>query len=703
MDERSKKRFKSRLVNPILFLIAAVVIIYFIPRESKFKYTYSVNRPWLYGLLTAPFDFHIQKSEKEIQLEKDSIMKSFLPYYTEDKAVGSNVISQFTQTALSKSVPDAYISYVTHKLSDIYDSGIISAEDFDVVMKTDKKQLKLRDAVNKTRVSTCNLKAFYTLKSAYEKILNDKPASLKASTLSALNLNDFLIPNILYDRDTSDKVKKDLMNQVVIYDGMVQSGEKIIDRGEIVDAHTLDILNSYTKEVQNRGEIKSNPIWLIVGQSVMVVLLILILAVYILFFRPRVYKNRKEVLFILLSVVIFCLATAFDVNYKFYSIIFVIPFTMPTILIRTFIDSWSAMVVHSVVILLCALMVPQPAEFMLIQFIVGFVAILSLRHLSERSQLLYCALFILLTYFITYTGWILCFEGDVSMINWRTYVYFCFNFIFVTFTYVLVYVCERIFGFISEVSMIELSNINRPLLQKLSEVAPGTFQHSLQVSNLVSAAAVRIGANAPLVRTGALYHDIGKIVNPAFFTENQSPGMNPHAGLSYKESARIIIDHVAEGIKIAKKYNLPQQIIDFIETHHGKGKAKFFYNSYKNEHPDEVVDEAGFSYPGPNPFSRETALLMMADTVEAASRSLPEYTEESITNLVNNLIDRQLLDGLMRNAPITFQEIEIAKKVYIDKLVRIYHSRIAYPELKLKNDSTENETKNNLPNQNNLL
>ena len=691
MDERSKRRFKSRIATPILFLITAVFIIYFIPRESKFKYTYSLNKPWLYGLLTAPFDFHIQKSEDEIKTERDSILKAFQPYYKEDKDVVTHVKTQFTKAAEAKEIPDNYISYVTNKMTEIYKSGIISAEDFDMIYKTEKRQFKLRDSNNKNIVSTCNLNAFYTLKSAYEKIVNERPPSLKVSTLSSLNLNDYLAPNILYDKTTSDKVKTDLLNQVVIYEGMVQSGEKIIDRGEIVDAHTFNILNSYTKEIQNRAEIKSNPIWLIVGQSIMVVLLILTLAVYLLYFRPRVYKNRKEVIFILLSVVIFCVATSFNVDYKFYSIIFIIPFAMPTILIRTFIDSWSAMVVHTIIILLCALMVPQPAEFIMIQLIVGFVAILSLRNLSERSQLLYCALLILLTYFVTYTGWILCFEGDISMINWRMFVYFCFNFIFVIFTYVLVYVCERIFGFISEVSMIELSNINRPLLQKLSEVAPGTFQHSMQVSNLVSAAAVRIGANAPLVRTGALYHDIGKMVNPAFFTENQTPGMNPHAGLTYKDSAAIIIDHVEEGIKIAKKYNLPQQIVDFIETHHGKGKAKYFYNSYKNEHPNEVVNEADFSYPGPNPFSRETALLMMADTVEAASRSLPEYTEESISNLVNTLIDSQLMDGLMRNAPITFQEIEIAKKVYIDKLIRIYHSRIAYPELKAKDKESGDE------------
>lgn len=684
MDERSKKKIKSRLSIPLLFLIATVVIIYFIPRENKFSYTYTVNRPWPYGLLTAPFDFHVQKSEGQIELERDSVMNTFQPYYTENADIEKEVIGRLEDEAKKDDIPDEYVSYIKSKLAQIYKVGIISAENFEIVNKTQKKQFKLREANNKTRVSTCNLNAFYTPRSAYEKIINDRPDMLKSSVFKSLNINDFLTANVLYDEETSNKVKEELLGQIVMYKGMVQSGEKIIDRGEIVDARTFDILNSYVKEVESRGGTKTNPFWLIIGQVLMVLMLVASLGVFLLFFKPRVYKNRKELMFILLSVVVFCVVSSISVNLKLYSLLFIIPFAMPTILIRTFIDSWTAMVVHVVIVLLCSLMVPQPAEFMMIQLLTGFIAILSLRNLSERSQLLYCALLILLTYMISYTGWILCFEGDISMINWRMYVYFCINFIFVTFTYVLVYVCERVFGFISEVSMIELSNINRPLLQKLSEVAPGTFQHSMQVSNLVSAAATRIGANAPLVRTGALYHDIGKMTNPAFFTENQSPGMNPHAGLSYKESAKIIIAHVEEGVKIAKKYNLPQQIIDFIETHHGRGKAKYFYNSYKNEHPDEIVDVADFTYPGPNPFSRETALLMMADTVEAASRSLPEYTEESITNLVNKLIDGQLEDGLMKNAPITFQEIEMAKRVYIDKLIRIYHSRIAYPELKEK-------------------
>jgi putative nucleotidyltransferase with HDIG domain len=690
MEARNKrKKFINRLAIPSFFVIAIIVIVCFIPRESKFKYLYLEDRPWQYGLLTAPFDFHIQKSDKVIEAEKDSIMKSFQPYYMEKDGVEKEVISQFERDANARGITGEYVSYLNKKLAALYKAGIISGENYDNIEKSGKKNLKLSTLESRNRVVTRNLSSFYTPRTAYEQIVKDRPEYIDMSVLQSLNLNNYLEPNIVYDEDRSSSLKDELLSQIILYEGLVQSGEKIIDRGEIIDSRTFDILNSYTKELEKKSGAKANPLWLIIGQVIMVSSLIMFLMLFLLYFRTREYKNQKSVIFILLLVTFFAVFTAVVSNYKAYSVIYMIPFTISTILVRTFIDSRTAMVTHMITVLICSLMVPQPAEFIAIQLMVGIVCILSLRNFSERSQLLFTSIIILITYIVAYTGWVLSTEADVVSINWRMYVYFCINFIFVTFAYILVYVCEKVFGFISEVSMIELSNINKPLLQKLSEVAPGTFQHSMQVSNLVSAAAVRIGANAPLARTGALYHDIGKMENPAFFTENQSPGMNPHAGLSYKESARIIISHVEEGVRIAKKYNLPQQIIDFIETHHGRGKAKYFYNSYKNEHPDEEVDEADFTYPGPNPFSKETALLMMADTVEAASRSLPEYTPESISALVNRLIDDQVQDGLMNNAPITFQEIQIAKKVYIDKLIRIYHSRIAYPELKEKEVETE--------------
>jgi putative nucleotidyltransferase with HDIG domain len=658
--------------------------MYFLPREGKYKYSYAENRPWQYGLLTAPFKFHIHKSEAQIQQEKDSIMQTFLPYYMTDPVIARKSVVQFQSDARARSIPDDYINYIVRKLNEAYKAGIISTDNYEKIQQLTKKQLLLSENGGNI-VNARYLASFYTPKQVYEKIIDDAPAHIDIVRLKAINLNDYLEVNVAYDDRRSSNEKKDRLQQVTLYEGEVQYGEKIIDRGEIVDARLKNILDSYTNEAANKVGTKSKPGWLIFGELIMVSSLIMALMVYLMLYRINEYRNRKNVIFILLMVTIFPVITGVMAETKMFSLMYLIPFAIPIILIRTFIDSRTAMTTHVIIVTICALVLPisQMAQFIVMQILVGYVCIFSLKNLSERSQLVYCALLILLTYSVTYMAWVLCTDGDVSLIreNWRMFLYFCINFVLVTFAYLLVYMCERVFGFISEVSMIELSNTNRPLLQQLSEVAPGTFQHSMQVSTLVVSAAHRIGANATLVRTGALYHDIGKMANPVFFTENQMGGFNPHAGLSEKESARIIIDHVAEGIKIAKKNKLPQQIIDFIETHHGKGKAKYFYNSYINNHPGEEVDEADFTYPGPNPFTRETAILMMADSVEAASRSLKEVSKESITELVNRLIDAQLSDGLFRNAPITFKDIETVKEVFCEKLISMNHMRIAYPEL----------------------
>lgn len=688
------KIFKGwiNIPTPVFFIATILIIMYFLPREGKYKYSYTENKPWQYGLLTAPFNFHIHKSDNQINLEKDSILQSYQPYYKTESSVSKKMPAQFVQDANAKSIPSEYINYINKKLVEVYKAGIISAEDYDKVQKLNKKQLQLRNENN--IAITRHLASFYTPKQAYDKIINDAPSYIEEEYLKSVNINDYLNVNIIFDEKTSSNIKEELLKQVALYEGEIQSGEKIIDRGEIVDMRTKNILDSYSREVESKVGTKAKPGWLIFGELVMISILIMALMVYLRFYRPKEYNNRKNIIFILIMVAVFPIITGMLAETKSFSLVYLIPFAIPTILTRTFIDSRTAMNTHIVTVLICALMLPmaQMAQFIVIQILIGYMCIFSLRNLSERSQLVYCSLLILLTYIVAYTGWVLCTEGDISLIkeNVRLYIYFCINFVFVSFAYLLVYMCERIFGFISEVSMIELSNTNRPLLQQLSEIAPGTFQHSMQVSTLVVSAAQRIGANATLVRTGALYHDIGKMVNPIFFTENQSEGMDPHAGLTEKESARIIIDHVEEGVRIAKKNKLPQQIIDFIETHHGKGKAKYFYNSYINNHPGEEVDAADFTYPGPNPFTRETAILMMADTVEAASRSLKDNSKEGIAELVTRLIDSQVNDGLFRNAPITFRDIEMVKEVFIEKLVSMRHLRVAYPEVK-KDEETNNQ------------
>ena len=703
MDRKGLREKLRRLVIPVpvYFVIAILLIMYFIPREGKYRYTYSENKPWQYSLLTAPFNFHIQKAEDLVKAEKDSIILSFQPYYVLDETVPQKTTALFGEDAHSKIISSDYIAYVTRKLNELYKAGIISAADYEKVQTVDRKQLKLKENSDKNIYTNRHLASFYTPKQAYDKILSDKPVSLDTHKLKQININEYLAPNIIYDDKTASNFKEDLLQGVGLYDGMVQSGERIIDRGEIVTPRIQEILDSYTKEMETRVGSKISPGWLVLGQILMVSLIMFSLMVYLSYYRPREYQNKRSVIFMLILTCIFPIITGIIVEYRLdnlggFNLLYTIPFAIGIILIRTFIDSRTALTVHLTTVLVCAIMLPQEqmAEFIVVQILVGLVGIFSLRRLAERSQLIYCSAFIMFTYIVTYTAWVLCIDGDITQINARLYLCFCINFVFVSFAYMLVYVCERTFGFISEVSMIELSNINRPLLQQLSEVAPGTFQHSMQVSNLVVSAAQKLGANAVLVRTGALYHDIGKMVNPAFFTENQSAGMNPHAGLTEKQSAKIIIGHVHEGVKLAKKFNLPQQIIDFIETHHGEGCVKYFYNTYVNKNPECAGEIADFKYPGPNPFSREMAILMMADTVEAASRSLKEYTPSTISELVNRLIDSQVADGLFKNAPITFRDVEDAKAVFIEKLLTIYHSRIAYPELKKNEKETVEDAEN---------
>ena len=354
---------------------------------------------------------------------------------------------------------------------------------------------------------------------------------------------------------------------------------------------------------------------------------------------------------------------------------------MIPIIVGIFLDSRTAFVAHIIIILLCSISLRYPHEFIILQAGAGMTAIYSLRELSQRSQLFRTAVFVFACYALLYFAFELIHEDDLTKLNTRMYIYFGINGVLLLFAYPLLFILEKTFGFTSNVTLVELSNINNSLLREMSEIAPGTFQHSLQMANLAAEAANKIGANSQLVRTGALYHDIGKMLNPAFFTENQS-GVNPHKSLSYEQSAQVIISHITDGIKLAEKHNLPKVIKDLIRTHHGAGVAKYFYISYKNEHPDEEVDIRQFSYPGPNPFTKEQAILMMADAVEAASRSLPEYTEESINTLIDKIVDGQVSEGYFKECPITFKDIALVKALFKEKLKTVYHTRITYPELK---------------------
>lgn len=683
MNLKSKRKFRLRTRFFVLavFILAIALVTLLFPRQGDFKYSFSEGRPWQYGLLTAPFDFPIYKPADQLKAEQDSILRFYEPYYTIDESVEKNAMAEFDadvnlNTKLSSLSP-AYILYLRNSLQKTYRSGVMRSEDYDKVFSSETQSMRLRKG---NLAESKSVETFSTIKSAYEQLLDNTPKNMDAELIRLADVNKYIRENIVYDASTSEKAREEFIQQVSPSTGMVQTGQRIIDQGEIVSSQTYQVLNSLKRVTEERSGRTGKNGWMIFGQLLLVSLLFGAFYAYLLFFRPHEYRNRKHVTFMVLLVTFFMALTAITSQLNLFNV-YIIPYAIVTILIRTFIDSRTALFASLITIILSSLMVPFPFEFIVIQVAVAMVSVFMLKELSERYQLIRSSFFILIAYSLMYIGLVMHQEGNINKIDPVIFIYFFINFIFILFSYSLVYLIEKSFGFISGVSLIELSNINKPLLKELSEKAPGTFQHSLQVSNLGMAAAVKIGANASLIRTGALYHDIGKMMNPAFFTENQSPGMNPHAGLPFEESARIIINHVRDGVKIAQKNSLPKQITDFIETHHGTSMPKYFYISWKNANPGKEIDEELFRYPGPNPFSKETAIMMMADAVEAASRSLPEYNEESIRNLVDSLIDSQVAEGYFKLAPITFRDIAAIKEVFLQKLQTIYHTRIAYPTL----------------------
>ena len=659
------------------FVIAAVLIIALFPREGRFRYSFSEGKPWKYGLVTAQFDFPIYKSAEELKRAQDSVLTNFQPYFSRNDDLVKNQITKFERDYGEK-WEKAYIIYVTDALRKLYNAGILQVDDYNFLKSNQYNQFKVFEG---NVAANFTVDKIFTVKSAYSQIVEKCPFYLDIHVLKSGNLDTYLIENLEYDEATSEKVKNESLQQISPSSGMVQAGERIVDRGEIIDKKTYEILSSLKQISENGAGSMNRQVRFLVGIVILVTALLACFMFFLYFFRANIFHRRRHVVFLLSLIVGFTLLTELCVKFGLFNV-YVIPFAIIPLTIRTFFDSRTAQMAHNITVLMCSLMVPFPFEFIILQFMTCMVVVFILKDLTKRSQLIQCSIYVLLTYAVVYTGLVMVQEGDWSKINWKMFTYFGINFVFVMFTYAFIYIVEKLFGYISNVTLVELSDINSPILKELSEKCPGTFQHSLQVSMLGTAVAVKVRANPQLIRTGALYHDIGKMVNPAFFIENQMGTINPHDQLSFEESAKIIISHVEEGLKIARKNNLPTMIVDFIRTHHGKGKTKYFYNSYKNQFPDRPIDEARFTYPGPNPYTKETAILMMADAVEAASRSLKEYTEETISSLVNKIIDSQIQDGLLNRVPLTFKNITDIKEIFIEKLATMYHSRISYPDLK---------------------
>ena len=673
--------YKNLIYKSLIFIATVSVIVYFLPNEGKFNYQFDINKPWKYGLLQASFDFPIYKNDMQVQKEQDSILADYQPYFQIDKEAEKNVLSKLREDynkTLRHSLPGTdYVRYIERTLKALYEDGIIAGNDLKRMEEDSIIAIRL---VDKNVATSRFIDQLYTVKEAYEYLLNADTTHYKKKILQQCNLNDYITPNLVYDEEKSEAAQKDLLSNISWANGFVLNGQKIIDRGEIVDEQTYNILESLRKEWEKRSDSVQEKRLTLAGQILYVGIFLFCFMAYLELFRADYYE-RKGTLTLLFALIVFFPVLSSIMVEQNLSSIYVVPFAMIPIIVRVFLDSRTAFMAHVTIILLCSITLRFPHEFILLQVVAGMVAIYSLRELSQRSQLLRTALVVFISYALLYFAFELIHEDDLTKLNTRMYIYFMINGILLLFAYPLLFLLEKIFGFTSDVTLVELSNINNSLLREMSEVAPGTFQHSLQMANLAAAAANKIGGKSQLVRTGALYHDIGKMVNPAFFTENQS-GVNPHKSLSYEQSAQVIISHITDGLKLAEKHNLPKVIKDFISTHHGRGLTKYFYISYKNEHPDEEVDQEKFRYPGPNPFTKEQAVLMMADSVEAASRSLPEYTEESISTLVDKIIDTQVSEGYFKECPITFKDIATVKALFKEKLKTMYHTRISYPELR---------------------
>lgn len=670
--------WRNLATKTVLVCITIAIIVWFLPRNEGRMYRYDVGKPWMYGSVIAKFDFPIYKTDEAIKHEQDSLLKHFQPYYSLNPLIEKKQVERFLHDYEQgiNGLPKEYVGIVARQMQEIYQMGIINTNEYNNIFKDSTSMIRFVSGKN---AKSLKVSSFYSTIAAYEHIFANEKLAAQRAILSRCNLNNYIEANIVYDKEKSDAEKNDLLSSIPLASGMVMSGQKIIDRGEIVNDYTCRVLNSFDKEMKRRSSTQDEIMTTFIGQILFVLILVMMFTSYLTLFRKDYFEKPRSLTMLYTMITLFPILVSMMMKHNFFSV-YIIPFAMAAIFVRVFMDSRTAFITHVTMILICAAAVKYQYEFIIVQLASGLVAIYSLRELSKRSQIFITAILVTISSCIVYLALQLMQDNQVFNIDPSMYTYFIINGIFLLLSYPMMYLIEKMFGFISNVTLFELSNTNKGLLRNLSEIAPGTFQHSITVGNLAAEIANRIHANSLLVRTGALYHDIGKMTNPVFFTENQA-GVNPHDQLSDLESAQIIISHVTEGLKLAEKFNLPGIIKDFISTHHGTGLTKYFYINYCNEHPDEQVDKEMFQYPGPNPFTREQAILMMADTVEAASRSLNEYTEESISTLTNKLIDSQVAGGFFRECPITFRDIALAKSVLIERLKSIYHTRISYPHL----------------------
>ena len=670
-------RLKIWINLALVCIVSVAAIVWAMPRESKFGYTYDIGQPWSYAPLIATFEFPIEKSAEQVKAERDSAMKSFYPYYKLNPQVGVQQIKNFRADYAQgkmEGVPNAYVQHAINLLEDVYASGVVELDNMNRLVNDGHGGVRVIDGREATVRTLANI---YSPRSAYQYLMHQEEYSREV--MARLDLPNYLSANLLYDSIKTHEERDELLSSITTHTGMVLAGERIIDRGERVSPRQYSILESLRRIAEERKSSNADVLLILGGQVGLVVTFVLLLCNFLHMYRRDIFESMQSIYLIFSLLTAFAVVSSLMLNYKFFSV-YIIPFTMVPIIVRIFKDTRTAFTVHVVMVCICSIPLHMNYQFMLTQLVSGIVALFTIKELTSRGQILRTA-FVVTMVTMAFGFFLELAQGHgLHDLDRSWYWYVGINGVALLFTYPLLYLIEQMFGFTSSVTLIEMSNVNTPLIRRMAKEAQGTFVHSLQVGNLAAEVAAAIGARVQLVRTAALYHDIGKMLNPAYFTENQG-ALNPHDQLSEERSAEIIISHVTEGLRLAEMHGIPRLIREFIPTHHGRSMVKYFYIQACNKHGQENVDPEAFTYPGRNPFTREQAILMMADAIEASSRSLPEYNEETITSLVNRIIDSQVEGGYFRECPITFKDIADAKRVFAESLKTVYHTRIAYPTL----------------------
>ncbi|MCK9411980.1 MAG: HDIG domain-containing protein [Prolixibacteraceae bacterium] len=695
MNSNKRKRLSPkqghRIYLAALFLVTTIALYFALPQEARFRYEYQKGRPWMHTTLFAPYNFAVLKSDSEINHEKDSLLKEQIPYLvyadsvTKVKMVSLSI--DIDRIKPSKANGSLQLTALKLKLTEmyhqIYEVGILDQNFINNSSSFKKKSLKiLRNNIGKESQIT----SLFTLKSAYNEIKSQLDELKSAhpewiSYIENFQPETYLVSNLILDGERNRQMEKKLLENLSTNHGIVQEGERIISQGDIVSAQTFNILESFRITFEkNRGE-NSKYVMVILGRAVLVVMLLVTLYLFLLNIRRKVMRSKRDISFLMITLTAMIVCCSMVIRLGTFDI-YVVPFTALALIIRTFLDTRVAIFVNTIAALIVGFMVANGYEFVLLQIVVGSLAVISLNKMQKREQFIFTAIIVFISYAVIYIGISLIQEANLSAVEWIKMKWFATNALLTLMTYPLIYLLEKTFGFVSDVTLIELTYTNHKLLKRLAMDAPGTMHHSLQVANLSEMAVAKIGGNPLLVRAGALYHDIGKIVNSGYFIENQIIGINPHDDLSSEDSAAIIIEHVERGVELARKHKLPEQIIDFIKTHHGTTKTGYFYQKYLNDNSLDEETENVFSYKGPIPTTRETAVVMLADSIEAASRSLLVKNSENIRNLVENIFRQKVELGQLEYAPLTFKDIRVLKDFFHEKLINIYHIRVDYPEIK---------------------